>query len=388
MMLDLQTVFQTHYADYAARHPVSYEQDKAAQAIIGCRTKAYGGRVEQCPECDHTHVLYNSCRSRYCPKCQALSQARWVDARREDLLDVPYFHLVFTLPEELEVLTLQNPKTLYGFLFAAMSETLTQLAADPKWLGVRLGFTSILHTWGQNLLLHPHLHVIVPNGGLTSLGLFKKGASDFFLPVRVISKVFRGKFLAKLQQAFSSGDLQFHGSIAHLKRIGNFSTLRHTLYEKDWVVYAQEAYSGPEAVIQYLGRYTHRIAISDQRILAMSEETVTFRWRDYRDNQTKVMTLSIDEFIRRILLHVLPCRFMRIRHYGLNANRNRNTILRICQRLAGSLKSKSLFKGLTTVQILKTLLGKDVTLCPCCQQGTMQVRLRAFRSRASPPRSA
>lgn len=386
MTVELQDIFRTHYPDYAANHNGSYEQYKAAQAIIGCRTKAYGGRIEQCPECEHTQILYNSCCNRHCPKCQTLAKERWIDARREDLLPVSYFHVVFTLPHELHVLVLQNQALLYGILFEAVAQTLTELAADPKYLGVQLGFTSILHTWGQNLLFHPHIHCVIPNGGLTPQGKFKQGPKEFFLPVRVVSKLFRGKFMALLQRVFEQDHLKFYGSIAHLNQIQYFAPFRHSLYQKDWVVYSKQAFSGPETVIGYLGRYTHRIAISNNRILKLKDGMVTFAWTDYRDNEKKTMALPVEEFIRRILLHILPHRFMRIRHYGLQANRNRNTKLRRCQRLAGQVQSKAQFRDLNAVEILQSLLGKDVTLCPCCQEGKMAVRIRIYRG-TSPPSS-
>lgn len=383
MTIELQDIFREHYQDIA--HLIgSYEQSKALWAIMGCRTGAYGAREEQCPECEHTRLLYNSCRNRHCPKCQTLAKEKWIDARREDLLSVPYFHVVFTLPDELSVLVMQNQKLLYSMLFDSAAETLAQLAADPKHLGVQMGFTSILHTWGQNLMFHPHLHVVIANGGLTPQGQFKVGGKEFFLPIRVLSKVFRGKFLAKLQRAFEEGRLEFHGSIAHLRNTQYFAPLRHSLYQKDWVVYSKRAFSGPEAVIEYLGRYTHRIAISNNRILSLEDGNVTFKWRDYRDNEQKVMTLSVEEFARRFLLHVLPHRFVRIRHYGLLASRNKKTKLRYCQHIAGRLKSKAKFVNLSTAEILKVLLGKDITLCPCCQKAKMVTVSQTFRG-LSPP---
>ncbi len=261
MTVKLQEIFQEHFASYQANHGLSRQQQKAAQAILDCRTAAYGGRVEQCPDCDHTRILYNSCSNRNCPQCQALAKERWIDARSEDLLPVPYFHVVFTLPEKLQLVVLQNQKLLYDLLFQAVSQTLLQLAADPKYLGVQIGFMTVLHTWGQNLLFHPHLHCVIPNGGLTPGGRFREGAKEFFLPIRVLSSLFRGKFMAGLQKLFDQGKLQFHGNVKHLQSISYFAAWRHQLYQKDWVVYSKQVFSGPEAVIAYLGRYTHRIAI-------------------------------------------------------------------------------------------------------------------------------
>lgn len=383
MAVELQDILRQHYQDI--EHLIgTYEQYKAIRAIIGCRTGAYGLRQEECPECEHTRILYNSCRNRHCPKCQTLAKEKWIDARREDLLPVPYFHIVFTLPEELNVLVMQNQRLLYNILFDSVAETLAELAIDPKHLGVQLGFTSILHTWGQNLMFHPHLHVVIPNGGLTPRGQFKVGSKKFFLPVKVLSRVFRGKFMAKLQRAFEQDLLEFRGSIIHLNSIQYFAPFRHSLYQREWVVYSKRAFSGPEAVIEYLGRYTHRIAISNNRILSLEEGNVTFKWRDYRDNKQKVMTLPVEEFARRFLLHVLPHRFIRIRHYGFLANRNRKTKLRYCQRIAGGLKSKAKFANLSTEEILKVLLGKDITLCPCCQKAKMTTISQTFWG-LSPP---
>lgn len=388
MTVELQDVFQKHYPAYAASHDVPFGQAKAAQAIIDCRTNAYGGRVEQCPNCDHTQVLYNSCRNRFCPKCQTIAKERWIDARREDLLPVPYYHVIFTLPDSLRVPVMQNQKVLYKILFDAVARTLQQLAADPKYLGVQLGFTSILHTWGQNLVFHPHIHCLIPSGGLTPYGTFKAAAhKEFFLPVAVISTVFRREFMALFQQAFDEGQLKFHGHISSLNRIARFGPFRHRLYSKAWVVFVRHAFSGPEAVIEYLGRYTHRTAISNNRILKLENGMVTFSWLDYRDGNNKTMVLPAEEFIRRILRHVLPCHFMRIRHYGLLANRNRNTKLRRCQQLAGQIQSKARFKDLSTVEILTIILGRDVTLCPHCGEARMVSRLR-IPSGHSPPLSA
>jgi len=387
MSVSLQDIFREHFASYEDNHRLSFQQSKAAAAILGCRTAAFGGRVEECPHCENQRIVYNSCSNRHCPQCQALAKERWIDARSEDLLPVPYFHVVFTLPEELQLVVLQNQKHLYNLLFQAVSQTLQELAADPKYLGAQIGFTTVLHTWGQNLLFHPHLHCVIPNGGLTPDGRFQKGKEKFFLPIRVVSALFRGKFMAGLQKLFDQGELQFDGSIQHLQSRQWFGSWRHRLYQKDWVVYSKQAFSGPEAVIAYLGRYTHRIAISNHRILAMDEHTVTFEWLDYRDQQKKVMTLPVEEFIRRFLLHVLPHRFMRIRHFGLQANRNRNTKLRWCQRLAGRIVAAARFLGLNAVEVMSILLGKDLTLCPRCQKGAMLVRMHIPRN-TSPPLSA
>ncbi len=317
-----------------------------------------------------------------------MAKEKWIDARRQDLLDVPYFHLVFTIPEEINAIMYQNQKTLYSIFFAAVSGTLAELTNDPKYLGAQIGFTSILHTWGQNLMYHPHIHCVVPSAGLTVRGLLVQGSKKFFIPVKVLSRKFRGKFLDMLNQAFKSGILQFHGSAAYLKDKQQFYQLRDSLHRREWVVYTKRSFSGPAAVIEYLGRYTHRIAISNNRILKLENGKVTFKWRDYRDNQEKVMTISAVEFIRRFLLHVLPYRFMKIRHYGLQSNRNRNTKLRHCQKLAGNMQSQARFRELCAVEIIELLIGIDITLCPCCKKAKM-VRKQTIPPRGkAPPLSA
>ena len=388
MAIELQDIFREHIEEYLNKHEVTPVQLNAINAILNCRTAALGGRVEGCSECGHTVIVYNSCRNRHCPKCQTLAKEKWIDARIENLLPVPYFHVVFTIPKEIRMLVYQNQEELYRVFFSAVAETLSTLGADPKHLGAQIGFISILHTWGQNLTYHPHIHCIVPNGGLTEEGSFKQGSEKFFLPVKVISRLFRGKFLDKLNKAFSEGTLDFHSELKHLKNQQLFYRLLKSLYEKEWVVYTRKTFSGPTAVIQYLGRYTHRVAISNNRILKLENGCVTFKWRDYRDNKEKIMTLPVEEFIRRFLMHVLPHGFMKIRHYGLQANCNVGTKLRLCQRLLKYEASKSKFKSLSAVEIIKVLTGKDVTLCPHCQKGKLVPLQRLWVGGPSPPISA
>ncbi len=281
--------------------------------------------------------------------------------------------MVFTLPDSLNPVAYQNPDTIYTLLFKAAAETLSELAADPAYLGAQIGFTAVLHTWGQNLMHHPHLHCIVPGGGLTSSGKWVYGRKKFFLPVKVLSRKFRGKFLHDLKQA----KLDFYGTIVHLKDPVSFHDWMSSLYQKEWVVYCKPPFKNAGCVVEYLGRYTHRVAISNHRILKLEDGAVTFKWRDYKDdNKQKEMTLSANEFIRRFLVHVLPTGFTRIRHYGLLSPRNKATKLKLCKRLTRTALKTAPLSRLSAVDFLKQLIGRDVTLCPCCKVGHL--------SRASP----
>jgi len=345
------------------------------RAIEVCRTAVLGGHKDQCDNCGHLEISYNSCRNRHCPKCQTLRKEKWIEARSEDLLPIQYFHMVFTIPSELNPLVSMNRKVLYDLLFRSVSETLTKLANDPKHLGAKAGVIGILHTWGQNLMDHPHIHCIVTGGGLSPDGSrWVSCRKGFFLPVRVMSALFKGKFLNLLEKCFSSDDLVFPSSISHLKEPGAFESFRRHLYHKKWVVYCKPPFDGAKGVLQYLGRYTHRIAISNNRILTIQDGNVSFRWRDYADdNRQKTMTLKADEFIRRFLLHVLPSRYVRIRHFGLLANRNRKNTIPLCRKILGEGKTvtKQDTRKETWQEQLLRICGIDVTLCPVCQKGTM-----------------
>lgn len=316
-------------------------------------------------------ISYNSCRNRHCPKCQGLAKEQWLLEREHDLLNVGYFHVVFTVPDSLNSLALQNQRVFYSLLFKAASETLVELSRDPKYLGAEIGIISVLHTWGQNLMDHPHVHCIVPGGGLSLDGtrwVFSR--KKFFIPVKVLSRNFRGKFMAFFKEAFQNGDLKFFGKLESLSGKLKFQALIDTLYQKEWVVYCKKPFKSPWHVLRYLGRYTHRVAISNQRIIDLQDNQVTFQWRDYKDdNKTKLMTIDVSEFIRRFLLHVLPSRFVKIRHYGFLSNRNRNRKLRLCQRLTFSEIPE--FQKLSTVELLLKLTGLDLRICPCCKQGKM-----------------
>jgi hypothetical protein len=361
-MIEVQDIFQRYGTDFIDAHLPPPHVQKAVRAIINCRTAALGGHTDVCEECGYTHISYNSCRNRHCPKCQALSKERWIAARQVELLPVPYFHVVFTLPSGLDAVVFQNQETLYHLLFKAAQETIRELARDKKYLGAEIGLTAMLHTWGQNLTLHPHIHMIVPGGGLTADGKWIGSRKKFFIPVKVMARKFRGKFL----YYFKKAKLDFKGSIEYLKDAAQFDNFASSLYEKDWYVYCKRPFKTTSSVLEYLGRYTHRIAISNHRIISCENGQVVFRWRDYRDgNKVKVMTLTADEFIRRFLLHVLPPGFTKIRHYGFLASSVKGVKLAMCMRLLYTTLPVTP-TPLSTAELIKKLIGIDITVCPVC----------------------
>lgn len=314
---------------------LSYQQLNVLRAIARCRTSALGGHIDACSRCGHQAISYNSCRNRHCPKCQAQARQHWLEAREHELLDVRYFHVVLTLPHLLNTLVRANPGVLYDLLLTASARTLLEVAADPKHLGAEIGFFSILHTWGQNLMLHPHVHCVIPLGGLTAdHQRWVRPRYPFFLPVKVLSRVFRGKFVAGLKRAYRRKLLQFGGDLGGLQQPKHFAAFLRTLFRQDWVVYAKPTFGGAETVLRYLGRYTHRVAISNHRLLDFDGESVSFRWKDYaHGNQRRKMTLTAVEFLRRFVQHVLPHGFVRIRYFGFLANRWRARLLPLCRQL-------------------------------------------------------
>src|SRR6516164_3228548 len=319
-----------------SRRWITWQHIKVLRAIARCRTAALGGHLDKCTDCGYRPpISYNSCRDRHCPKCQANARDRWLEARRQELLPTRYAHVVFTLPHELAPLALQNKKILYHLLLQTSGETLLEVARDPKHLGAEIGFFSVLHTWNQKLELHPHAHCVVPAGGLSlDHTHWIQPRYPFFLPVKVLSRVFRGKFIAALQRNFRQGKLVFHGNLKSLAHPKAFSAWLRTLFRHDWHVYSKRPFGRAEHVLHYLGRYTHRVAISNHRLVSLVERKVTFRWRDSaHNNQQKLMTLALDEFLRRFLLHLLPKGFVRIRHFGFLANRRRTALLPLCYRL-------------------------------------------------------
>jgi hypothetical protein len=370
MMIEIQDVFLQYGEAYRQNHKLPKNIYKAMSAIEKCRTSALGGHSDACDECGFTKISYNSCRNRHCPKCQTLSKERWIDARKEDLLNIKYFHAVFTIPDTLNTIAYQNQKIVYDILFKSVAETLFELSEDKKYLGAKIGFTSILHTWGQNLMHHPHIHCIIPGGGLSSIAKWMDSRKKFFIPVKVLSRKFRGKFLYYLKQAYDDSKLIFYGKEQSLINSNCFNKFLTTHYDKEWIVYCKPPFKNAAYVVEYLGRYTHRVAISNTRIVKLENGCVTFKWRDYKDNnKQKLMTVSTEEFIRRFLIHVLPDRLMKIRHYGLLGNRNKSTKLKLCKQLTNTPIRLKVKEKLSAMEFIKRLTGKDLSLCPCCGIG-------------------
>ncbi len=368
------------------------EQRRALIDLPRCRTAALGGHVEACDRCGHQQVAYNSCRNRHCPKCQATEAARWVEARAAELLPVAYFHVVFTLPAALGPIALQNPRVVYDLLFHAAADTLRQIAADPAHLGARIGFLAVLPTWGQTLQHHPHLHCVVPGGGLSPDGSRWVACPDgFFLPVKVLSPVFRGKFLAGLRAAFDRGKLAFHGELAAPTDPGEFHRRLAAAAQAEWVVYAKPPFGGPQQVLKYLARYTHRVAIGNHRLLALEDGRVRLRYKDYAGGgERRTMELTATEFLRRFLQHVLPSGFVRIRSYGLLANRERREKLAACRELLGAATAPAAAPPeappLGPAPVVTQ--ARCATVCPVCGVGRMVVigELPAGASRVLGPR--
>ncbi len=365
--LEVADVFWTHLDRV---HKLSPAQAQVVLDICTCRTKARGGHVLSCDSCNHKENSYNSCCDRHCPKCQALVKVRWLEAQKANLLPIQYFHVVFTIPHVLNQLALRNKRKVYSILFRAASETLHEVSATR--LGARIGFTAILHSWSQTVAFHSHLHCVVTGGGLSpERDRWIHCHGKFFLPVPVLSAVFRGKFLQYLEQAYDNGELEFPGEIWHLADPEMFKRLLIKAAETGWVVYAKEPFSGPVDVLEYFSRYVHRVAIANHRLVSMKDRIVTFRYSDYADNdKVKLMSLFAGEFLRRFLLHVLPKRFMRIRHYGLLSNRKRKYLLPLCRMLLGAEQTRP-EPPEDWQELMYRLTGKDMTLCPKCGKGHM-----------------
>lgn len=367
-MEKIQEILNKGWKIYNKNHKVVGYKKKVVAAISACKTGAIGAHKYVCDECGYEEIAYNSCRNRHCPNCQAGKKLQWIEARKKEVLNIKYYHVVFTIPDELYLLTLQNQSKVYKILFKASAETLQELAEDKKYLGGEVGFFSILHTWGQNMMYHPHVHIVTTGGGLTETNKWVEKEEDFFIPVKVMSKVFRGKFLYYLKQE----KLDFYGENKYLENPANYDILIQKLYNKDWIVYCKEPFKNAECVIQYLGRYTHRVAISNERIIEVTNETVRFKWRDYKDNnKMKEMTVTIEEFIRRFLLHILAPHFMKIRYYGILGNRNKKKKLIKCKILTRT--KIYINKKLPALELLKQTLGKDFNLCPHCKKGHMLI---------------
>ncbi len=390
-ILEVADVFRRHGARWRAANEahLSLAQRRVMTAIEICRTTALGGHVERCEDCAHTRIAYNSCRNRHCPKCQWRAAERWMAAREAELLPVPYFHVVFTLPAEVGAIAYQNKTEVYGLLFKAAARTLTTIAADPKHLGAEIGVTAVLHTWGQTLDHHPHVHCIVPGGGISPDGQHWISCRPaFFLPVRVLSRLFRRLFLDGLPALFDAGRLQFFNDLVTLSDRAAFLSYLAPLRKREWVVYAKRPFAGPKQVLAYLARYTHRVAIGNSRLVEQTEEHVAFCWKDYREKgraNSKIMKLAAGEFMRRFLLHVLPDGFCRIRHYGLFANGHRAERLTLCRRLLdaphGGLDRRA--DNQPDDQVASPM---DPPPCPCC--GGRMMRVESFDGSHSRPRPA
>ena len=385
--LEVGDVFRRYGEIFRQQHAgsLSRAQLRVMTAIECCRTAALGGHIEQCDQCHFQRIAYNSCRDRHCPKCQSLARPQWIEDRQAELLDTQYFHVVFTVPEEIAAIAFQNRKVVYDILFRATSETLRTIAVDPKHLGAEIGFFAVLHSWGQNLMFHPHLHCVVPGGGLSPDGNrwipCRKG---FFLPVRALSRLFRRLFVESMEKAFDAGQLQFFSALEELRDPTAFRRLLGRVRSREWVVYAKKPFAGPQQVLDYVGRYTHRVAISNNRILNIEDGLVTFRYKDYRDgSQQRTMTLAADEFIRRFLLHVLPEGFHRIRYYGFLGARYRKEKLEQCRQLLGMVprEPESKMAELDYRDRYQALTGSSLWECPACHRGRMIV------IREIPPRS-
>jgi putative transposase/transposase-like zinc-binding protein len=384
--LEVADIFRRYGETYRAEHEgsLSVAQRRVMQAITACRTAALGGHVERCDACEHQRIAYNSCRNRHCPKCQSLARAQWIEDRQAELLDCPYFHVVFTLPEEIAAIAYQNKAVVYNLLFAATADTLRTIAADPQHLGAEIGFFAVLHTWGQSLMHHPHLHCVVPGGGLSADGEHWVACRPgFFLPVRVLSRFFRRRFLELIQQAFDRGELEFFSNLQPLADLQAFARYLEPLRKNEWIVYAKAPFAGPQQVLDYVGRYTHRVAISNNRLLNMEEGQVSFRWKDYRDGDAqKTMTLTAAEFIRRFLLHVLPLGLQRIRYYGFLGNRYRHEKIERCRQLLQmKIAAPAPLDPATSTPANPTdyrdrheaLTGVSLRECPVCHRGHMVV---------------
>ena len=365
--LTVQDIFHRFYPRYLEHYSPSSQQSKVAHCIINCKTGAYGTNVSICEDCGQLEVHYNSCRNRCCPMCQALPKEKWIDKRREDVLDAPYFHVVFTVPQELNPIIYSNQQLLYDALYHSASATINELTADSKHLGARVGYICVLHTWGSEMNYHPHIHVILLGGGLSVKNEWRDKGEEFFLPVKILSKVFRGKYMNELKSLYKDNKLEFHGSSEKYRNSYNFKELLNTCYKKDWIPHCKKTFNGAQSVINYLGKYTHRIAISNHRIIRMDEDTVTYYVKDYREHgKWKELTISGVEFVRKFFMHVPPKRFVRIRHYGLLCTRSKNKHLTLCRNLLGCKKYISILKDMEAPQIIETLYGIKLSVCRCC----------------------
>ncbi|TYQ15217.1 UNVERIFIED_CONTAM: transposase-like zinc-binding protein [Acetivibrio alkalicellulosi] len=380
-MIEIADILNLHADEYIKEKKLPYHVQRAIDDIRKCRTEKNGVHISECDHCGYSQIDYNSCRNRHCPKCQWQAREEWVEKRKQELLPVEYYHVVFTVPEQLNSIFLKNQSVMYNMLFKATSETLITLSKDPKWIGGEIGFISILHTWGQNLSFHPHIHNIVTGGGLSEdKNKWLSCRKGFFIRVEVMSSMFKKKFIDTFERAYHGGKLKFYGDIKEYENPKIFYELILTLRNKDWVIYSKPPFGGPEKVLEYIGRYTHRVAISNSRIKSFENGKVTFSWRDYKDdNKKKDMTLESKEFIKRFLLHILPKGMVKIRYYGIWGNNNKNEKLKICQEL---LNDKVTNKYLVNKKEEEKRLNENI--CKCCAEGSMVVK-RVIRCKKHPP---
>lgn len=363
----VQDIFNRFYPGYEKKHKLSHVQRKAAYSIMNCKTGSLGVNISVCEDCGCISIHANSCRNRSCPMCQEFRKEKWMDARREDVLDAPYFHVVFTVPDDLNPVIYSNQKVLYDALYRAVSATLHEVSADSRYLGAETGFICILHTWGSAMNYHPHIHTILLGGGLTGKNQWKTSERDFFAPVRVMSRLFRGKYMAELKKLWEDGKLEFHGTAEKYRNHYAFKELMDICYKKEWNVHCKETFNGAQSVIKYLGNYTHRIAISNCRIRRMDEKNVTYAVKDYKNaGHWKELTIPGEEFIRRFLMHVPPKRFVRIRHYGILSARNKRNKLTLCRNLSKSREYISRLKNMSASEMLNYLYGIDICKCNSC----------------------
>lgn len=368
---EMAKIIRDYGDSFVQKNEVLKHHKRVLNALKICRTAELGGHVDRCDSCSHERISYNSCRNRHCPKCQNTNRERWILARKTDLLDCSYFHVVFTIPQELNAFCLKYPKSMYNILFQSSKETLFAFGNDKKHLGAQMGAISVLHTWGQNLSLHPHVHMIVPGGGFTKKNQWKncKSNGDFLFPIRAMATVYRGKFMEKLMRFLEENKTPIEIS------------LRRKLYDKQWVIYAKQPFKGPEAVVEYLGRYSHKIAISNHRLKAISEGKISFYYKDYAHGSvTKSMVLESDEFLRRFCMHILPPKFVKMRHYGFLSNRGKEK-LKMEQMKSGKIRTEK--TNIDYKEITKTKLGFDIDACPCCKTGRM-IRILQFSANAPP----
>jgi hypothetical protein len=374
-MANIQEIFQKFGGKYAEQRIIGFVQQKVIKAISNCRTAIMGTLLKLCGHCGYEEISYCSCRNRNCAKCQTYAKEKWIVKRKGELLNVRYFHVVFTMPSEFRKIALFNKEKMFNILFKSVSETLKTLGMDEKWLGAEIGAMLILHTWTQTMLFHPHIHVLIPGGGIDANGFWKYGSKKFFIPVRVLGKVFRGKFMHYFLQEIQAGNLILPGELSNLQIESELKSFRISMYKKKWYVYCKRTFNGPEAVIEYLGRYSHRICISDNRIISVSDLSddgsadgkVTISYRDNKDmGAKKQMSLSGVEFIRRYMWHVLPKGFMKIRYIGILSNRNRATKLEMCQKATNSFEKALEYKKMTNKMILQKVSNGKAFTCPAC----------------------